>query len=152
MTLVGLVDAVDTYAAHLCRWPARISCHRQVAVWWIVPVGYGVMTVAGVTALAAWAFTGRNAVAAWLTPGWAVGFLWLVMAMGPRKFGLDDLVVVGLAGGLAIEVLRKMAVDWFPRHRPLLRGLATGAWVLYGGFLFAVPFILAWAAQRSGLT
>ena len=133
---------VDANAAHLCGWPATISCEPS-PVWTLVTGGFGLTAAFGVLTALTWAAVNRGGFLTTAYPLWIVVFLVLVHETGPRQFDQSDLVLLGGFAGLAIELLRRSAVLWMPKRRQLWSTAAISSALVYAVLLSLVPSHLA---------
>lgn len=95
LVTMSSVEFVCAYATHLCHWPARTSCDRGAAIWWLVPIGLAVLLGLGTISLYAWVRTGRKVVLSFAIPLWLIGFPWVVLRSGPRTIEGADLWYLG---------------------------------------------------------
>lgn len=151
MPIVPLLarDAVRSYALHLCRWPARLSCEHGTSIWWLVPIGLALGAAVGAAALAEWARTGRRAGRAWAVPAWVLGFPLAVAVTRPVLLDWATLLMFAGYAGLGIELTRRLLTGAVPRR--LLNAAVAAAWVSYAAIVAAVPDLLADAAAAEGL-
>ena len=147
------VDAlVDNYVAHLCRWPATISCEDRWGGWQLAPVWFWLFVAVGFSALLRFVVKGLEV--AHLTPivVMIVGLPVLVFATGPRRLDVGDLFVFAAYGTYAVFLSWQTFSSWWPRER---LGLGIAAIVIAAGQLAVIgwtPTALGDVAERNGLT
>jgi len=150
IVVLWVVQAVEFYARHSCRWPASISCDEGSGLWALVPIGVSLASASGVVLLGIWTWTGRHGSLAWAHVVWTVGFPVAVVVTGPRQFGLSDLTILGAYASLAIELARRTLIDGAGVPRRLATSVAVGMLVVFVALLAQVPSELADVASRAG--
>lgn len=150
MVLWFVWGAVDTYARHLCKWPATISCGQGSRVWWLVPLGLGGIAAVGAWGMVTWARV-RSHRSSWLVVLWLVGFLPAVYWMRPRQFGPADLWVEVLYVAVGIALAGAIAMESAPSKRRLIAATTLVTLALVCLVAVMMPSILstAWSSRIS---
>ena len=151
--LVMWVDAmVGSYAVHLCRWPATISCHHGWSGWQLAPIWFALFTAVCLSGVALWVRRGSDVAHLWPVVLAPTMFPVLVLLSGPRQLAGGDLLVFGLYGTYAVVLSWQVLSTWLPAAR---KALAIGAVVVVAvqlGVIVSTPTALAGTAEQNGLT
>jgi len=140
--------AVDVYARHLCRWPARISCDDGAGIWWLVPWSLGALAGIAAWGLVDWARSLGSHRTAWLMVLWLMGFGPVVVTMGPRQFGLADLWVDTTYLAIGVLLASVVVTAAAPRRRRLVVGATFVALAVLGLLALAMPSVLSATWER----
>jgi hypothetical protein len=152
LVVLGMEEAVDVYARHLCRWPATISCDDGSDLWRLLPIGMAAVALVTMAVGGLWVWMGRHTRLAFALHAWFVGFPVMVFAVRPRQIAMGDLVVVGLYVSLAIELLRQVLIAVARMPRLVAAVLALVAVVALVAAMGQLPDDLADAAVRARLS
>lgn len=140
---VLLQALTDGYGYHLCGWPARITCDGPVLIWWLVPLWFGVVSLAGTAGQIAWALTGDHLSRAWPFTAWAVVFPFLVISVGPRQITLFDLWFLAVYASGGIVLTRAAGLAWFGHRRLVINRLAALIAALLAAVTLLLPLLVA---------